>query len=439
MDPVSFFKKAKNEHADPAFLKSLRKDLVQYMEAYPQERVAPARAGEFAAARGLRWLTAVPAMAGLVAIFAIGGTVFAAQGSLPGSPLYPVKLLSEQVQLATTLSPQARSAARLSFAAKRIDEITELAGSNANGMGVNSSTYHDAAAAALANFNAQVAGAFAEARDLQEKNNTTGSLTITNEIKSATDGYETALTRGVEQGNDDITPDINQFVAANNDFSARAAAVLQDANGTAATSSPKAEHGNDLRGRSDNGSNHPENAGRARSMTNGTDTINVNNDVPLNDGSAESATNAGAQGERSGDSGRGGGHGGNDGNSIIQQSITTPQTSAPVVLPLTPVIVATTSPVIIATTTPVAAPVAPPQSSLSTPSAAQPLSPSETSPNAGSSDGSSGGPSVSPTSDSGSSGRSSDATQSGSNGGGSGSSGGQNTSGDSGGKGHDGN
>jgi len=67
-----------------------------------------------------------------VAIIAIvmlagGGVVAAAGNSLPGSPLYPVKLATESVRLALTPSDLGKAELNAAFADERVDEIIRLA------------------------------------------------------------------------------------------------------------------------------------------------------------------------------------------------------------------------------------------------------------------------------------------------------------------------
>jgi hypothetical protein len=72
-----------------------------------------------------RWATVMTIV--LILLLAGGGTVAAAAGSMPDSPLYPVKLATEQVQLMLTLSQigKARLCARL--ADRRVEEIVYMA------------------------------------------------------------------------------------------------------------------------------------------------------------------------------------------------------------------------------------------------------------------------------------------------------------------------
>ncbi len=96
--------------------RNLRHELGQKLGAFLQVLRPPA---------GARWATAKALSAALVlaVVLASLGTVKAAAGSLPGSPFYPVKLATEELQLA--LAPTAASKARLHvcFAERRLGEI----------------------------------------------------------------------------------------------------------------------------------------------------------------------------------------------------------------------------------------------------------------------------------------------------------------------------
>ena len=71
------------------------------------------------------WATAV-AIA-LALLLAGGGTVIAAAGSMPDEPLYPVKIASEQVQLALTPSSLGKAELYANLADKRVVEIIYIA------------------------------------------------------------------------------------------------------------------------------------------------------------------------------------------------------------------------------------------------------------------------------------------------------------------------
>lgn len=74
------------------------------------------------------WKFALAALAALVLFF--GGSVgvaFAAQGTLPGETLYPVKLMCEDLRLSFTGDPQARIDLLMQFSAVRVSEMNQLA------------------------------------------------------------------------------------------------------------------------------------------------------------------------------------------------------------------------------------------------------------------------------------------------------------------------
>lgn len=72
---------------------------------------------------------AMLATALLILILLLGGTgatVYAAQDSLPDTPLYPVKILSEDARTALALQPEAKLDLLLGYADRRVDEIAAL-------------------------------------------------------------------------------------------------------------------------------------------------------------------------------------------------------------------------------------------------------------------------------------------------------------------------
>jgi hypothetical protein len=72
-----------------------------------------------------RWATAVAVV--LVLVLAGGGTVFAADSSMPDSPLYSVKLATEQVRLALTPSQMGKARLCAELADRRVAEIAYMA------------------------------------------------------------------------------------------------------------------------------------------------------------------------------------------------------------------------------------------------------------------------------------------------------------------------
>ncbi len=72
-----------------------------------------------------RWATAV--IAALVFLLASGGTVAAANNSMPDETLYPVKLATETVRLALTPSALGKAELYVKLVDKRVDEIIRMA------------------------------------------------------------------------------------------------------------------------------------------------------------------------------------------------------------------------------------------------------------------------------------------------------------------------
>ena len=75
-----------------------------------------------------RWIT-VAAVA-FVLLVAIGGTAAASTGSMPGDLLYPVKRVTEEVQLAFTFTNLGKAEAYARMADRRIEEIVYMANEN---------------------------------------------------------------------------------------------------------------------------------------------------------------------------------------------------------------------------------------------------------------------------------------------------------------------
>jgi hypothetical protein len=74
------------------------------------------------------WMTVVAVFMAIALILGSGGAVvYASQGSLPGQPLYPVKLFSEDLRLNLANDPQSQLHLNLEFANRRLDEIDRLA------------------------------------------------------------------------------------------------------------------------------------------------------------------------------------------------------------------------------------------------------------------------------------------------------------------------
>jgi hypothetical protein len=117
---------------DPLFRARSRAELITALNATKQHSNGRWHLG---ALEIPRWLSH-PAMSGArlglpvaaaltlaIAAGASGGTVFAAQGTVPGDTLYPVKIAAEQVQVSLATSDQARAETFLGLADRRLSEV----------------------------------------------------------------------------------------------------------------------------------------------------------------------------------------------------------------------------------------------------------------------------------------------------------------------------
>lgn len=100
--------------------------LFEFVKNHP---IHPVREAAFArqVISGL-FLKPVTAIAGIliVVLLAGGGTAYAAQGSLPGDTLYPVKLLTENAQTTLALRPEKKVELEVNFANRRLEELQKL-------------------------------------------------------------------------------------------------------------------------------------------------------------------------------------------------------------------------------------------------------------------------------------------------------------------------
>jgi len=76
--------------------------------------------------QSLRLAQAIAALLVIVSLVGVG-TVGVAAGSLPDSPLYPIKLTAERVKLALTTAPASKARLHMDYSEKRLDEARALA------------------------------------------------------------------------------------------------------------------------------------------------------------------------------------------------------------------------------------------------------------------------------------------------------------------------
>jgi len=106
---------------------SARSHIATFMQSYPAHANVQ---GTFTIQRSL-FIRISPVIAGgLVIVLAIGGTASAAQASLPGDVLYPVKISMEKMQQSLTTSQTAKAELHIAFAEKRLREAEQLITNN---------------------------------------------------------------------------------------------------------------------------------------------------------------------------------------------------------------------------------------------------------------------------------------------------------------------
>ncbi len=98
------------------------------LRARPQASPAPTRRGALVGLLAGTRRLAVAGFAGLLLLCSVvgAGTVSAASGSLPGSPLYPVKLATEGVVSSVALTPELQTRVHLAWADRRLREMETL-------------------------------------------------------------------------------------------------------------------------------------------------------------------------------------------------------------------------------------------------------------------------------------------------------------------------
>lgn len=109
-------KRLKDERVPERVLREHRERLLAHMAARPMRLPASPTA------RILSWRPAMAVFLLAAALSGMGGAVYAAQGSLPGETLYPVKLASEAVQARLVLSDESRFRFHAERAERRLAE-----------------------------------------------------------------------------------------------------------------------------------------------------------------------------------------------------------------------------------------------------------------------------------------------------------------------------
>lgn len=108
----------------------------------------------------------------LVGLGLVGGTVFASNSAKPGDVLFPVKKVSEKVQISLQTSQQAKAELQSKIAEDRIDSVTQVSAENKDTAKVEAKTELNSAIDVLTKVQA----------DLQAKGNTTAADALSRNI-----------------------------------------------------------------------------------------------------------------------------------------------------------------------------------------------------------------------------------------------------------------
>ena len=111
-------------------IKDMRDDVPIPPPHIKENIMAAVRAHAFSVKRGFAWRYAVGF--GAFLILGAGGTVFAAQQTVPGNILYPVKRVSESAYVGIQPNPQAQANAQQLLIDRRFAEADQVADSDDN-------------------------------------------------------------------------------------------------------------------------------------------------------------------------------------------------------------------------------------------------------------------------------------------------------------------
>lgn len=125
-------KKLKKFSAGEEFLKSLKKELSDYMAFYPVRKGPDSRLLKIERSNLLfitnflkfKHMTAL--IIALIIALSGGGVTLASQGSIPGDALYGVKTLSENARSVLAVTPEAKAKLAAKLAAARVEEVQKI-------------------------------------------------------------------------------------------------------------------------------------------------------------------------------------------------------------------------------------------------------------------------------------------------------------------------
>ncbi len=122
----------------------------------------------------------------LILVASLGGTAYAANGSLPGQPLYPIKInVTEPVETALIPSASGKAAWHAILAERRLDEATQLAVKGS----LDSATQQSLSD----NFSTHVRDSIAAADELQKEGDVNGALAVRSDLEARITAHEDIL------------------------------------------------------------------------------------------------------------------------------------------------------------------------------------------------------------------------------------------------------
>jgi hypothetical protein len=116
-------RKASYIHPRPEF-KHWARVRIESAQRYPRQQATVEKS---AFPGWLRHGWAIAVVAGIIVLMGTGATMAASSNALPDEPLYPVKLATEQVQLAFAVSPEKKAEIETDLVNKRANELEAMA------------------------------------------------------------------------------------------------------------------------------------------------------------------------------------------------------------------------------------------------------------------------------------------------------------------------
>ncbi|TAK04900.1 hypothetical protein EPO33_02785 [Patescibacteria group bacterium] len=202
---------------------------------------APARGGArqtFGALRGVfsfnaATLVARPVLAGVLAVAAVMGSgvgaVSASLGSIPGDPLYQIKLASERARIAVAQSATDKATLRIEYVGRRVDEVTRIAGKpeNDNSARLNTAVQH---------IKQDLGSVQQSLSDLSKTGEPADAAEVANLVDKKSEEYSAALEKTNTQLRVPEQVAVKEAKALVDDISVQAVAVLVQAHANGAVS-----------------------------------------------------------------------------------------------------------------------------------------------------------------------------------------------------------